>query len=508
MPRRKQTEEIPASSNDELLSADETAEADLAPVSDPSPVEPTELKDDAEVQQSSSEAAALEAVNSARRKTRARKKSSEAASESAQEPSEDESSAEESQDTLTDEQPEAQIEGQSDDLFDDLLDADELLSEIDDEDEMDEDEMNDQEIDTEDDSLEKSYRKEIAQRLKEAESAGTRYTAAPSRRGDTLPDGKAVAKYYGAAADQRDYSHIDESMMWSELRRFQASGIPTFCRVVSTAFFDGEICALCLPTVKKYSSAIVYVPFSEMDIPSSRELSNKEKKILIQQKCINIAERVKITSVNERGGYCVASVRLGNLRARKDAYFRGERGLINSGASKQKNKIIGVGTIVNAYIENVNHLGIVVNIYGARTRIRVDELSYEYLPHPKKYFKAGQIVKVKITGLRTFNNADHTVKVTASVKALMENKTIAALKKHAKIGEAYTSTIATLPGANSNAKLPIAFADLGFNCVVGGNLTFESYTIGSRVVIKLRDINEKYAFGDIIRILDEEPERY
>lgn len=313
---------------------------------------------------------------------------------------------------------------------------------------------------------------------------------------------KRANKFYGFTGGTLPKDTYNDALMWNELRMHIPSGIPILCKVVSSLMHNRKVCAVCEPLTKKFSTAPIFVPFEELDIPSRRVLSQKNQQLFIERRRINTVERVCITAVDENAGYADGSIRLGNMRTRKDAYFRGVKGPIST--SNQTRKIIEKGTIARAYIVNVLKDGILVNIFGTVSMILKSELSYEYIDHPRKDFKPGESILVKILDVKKDENRDYYVRVKASVKALKENETIIALNKYAKVGRTYLGKVSVL----SPNKLPVVFCSLGFNCIIGAVLTDEPYTVGSLVGVKLRSRTNNYAFGDIVRVYEYTPQRY
>lgn len=291
-----------------------------------------------------------------------------------------------------------------------------------------------------------------------------------------------------------------ELLILNELRRYISSGIPLFCRVVGSRTHNGEISALCQPIKDKLRSIIIYVPFSEMDIPSARELTNKEKLLLLNG-CINSVLRVCVLRINGREKYGEGSVRLGNLRARRDAYYKGRSFGIDRNAETQVREIIGVGTQTNALVEFVHREYIRVNISGVRTQIKRHDLSYKYIADARELYQVGQQISVKITYLHKHFNQNYDVEINASAKALQENQTIEALHNFAEVGKRFLATIAFIPKIGSKAIYPMANADLGFNIQVQSNLSNEPFYEGSKVLIKIERVERSYALGVIQRLI-------
>ena len=325
---------------------------------------------------------------------------------------------------------------------------------------------------------------------------------------DISPVIQEAAEFFGFSGQKKELDINEENIIWNEIRRYRITGIPILCRVVGVKPYKKQISAVCKPIDKRFDIITVFVPFSEMDFREKVHYSNKQKRLIIEIYRLNIVQRVSILHLDEKNGYCEGSIRLGNYRTRKDAYFLGVEGSINNNSTYNKRLIIGKGTIVKGQIEQISRDGILVNIYGARTWIKRNELSYEYIAHPRKYYKIGQSVRVKILKLTTDKDNHYSVTISASIKALMVDNTISALKKWASIGHSYPATIAFLPRKDSHMTSPMAFADLGFNIVIGTVLTKAPFTVGSKVLIKLRAINNTFAFGDVIRVLEYYPQRF
>lgn len=514
MPRKKKTDDTPIVSNVDLSMDDDEFEAEKAIE------ESSKNTDDSdEIPVNASESDDSKDKQKAPKKRRSRKTAEEIIREEAQQHSEDNESAQSTEEDFSESEPNPF----SDDFLNEIDNNDEDVD-IDVFPELYEDISDINIAEAEETPAKEKSALELAQQLKAMRekrdntspdniSAYTNPVDLGTQPNSSLSTGelrgsKGVAKYFGISGNNIDSDVAEDSMIWSELRRYLYSGIPIFCRIVGSVMYRGEISAICKPINDKYKKIFLYVPFSELDIPNDVERIESVKRFLIEQNLINIVVRVCVIKLYEENQCGQGSIRLGNLRARKDAYFRGVEDRININSQKRQRLIIGKGTVVRAYVENVNRNAILVNIYGARSWISRNELSYEYIDHPSKLFKIGQSIKVKILSLETDERNNYNVTISASVKALYKNETIKALKKWAFRGHEYTATIAVLPNQVSNTPYPMAFADLGFNCVVGAALCSSPYTVGSKVVIKIRSINNTYAFGDIIRVLQYSPKVY
>ena len=217
--------------------------------------------------------------------------------------------------------------------------------------------------------------------------------------------------------------------------------------------------------------------------------------------CINSVLRVCVLRINGREKYGEGSVRLGNLRARRDAYYKGRSFGIDRNAEAQVREIIGVGTKTNALVEFVHREYIRVNISGVRTQIKRHDLSYKYIADARDLYQVGQQISVKITYLHKHFNQNYDVEIAASAKALQENQTIEALHNFAEVGKRFLATIAFIPKIGSKAIYPMANADLGFNIQVQSNLSNEPFYEGSKVLIKIERVERSYALGVIQRLI-------
>ena len=303
----------------------------------------------------------------------------------------------------------------------------------------------------------------------------------------------------------KEAANIEKIQMWNALRRQMASGVPIFCRVIGGEMYNGEYSAVCKPIDKRFDKATIFVPYSEADINTDTELSNKQKQTLIERFLLSSVFRVKITNIIAKGDYAEGSIRLADLRTRRDSYFRG---ISNLTASSHERRIIEKGSIIRegCYIETIYKTGVRVNIFGAHVWIKNSELSHELFYHPLEKFKVGRSIPIKILDLQTDNsNNDYKVRVLASVKALEEDTTIEALK-HAIPGNKYTAEICVIPDINSSSNQVLAFADRGFNVIIRTNAYRGVYTEGSKVEIQVLAKNEKYAYADITRVVEYTPE--
>ena len=539
MPKRKQTDETPIEANVDLSSDDETTEvttpesdSDTSVESESAVVDSETVDHPAEVEPPAEEPAP--------KKRRTRKKADESKEEAIQPPEEAGEIADEPQkEEQTDEVAETNESEEESDVDFTPLDpfhvptAEEILmegneypddelvatddselfdfeSEADDEEKTEEESVSDPTAEEAPSGLElvERLRKKRLSRTQRNESGqiSASQERSTTQRGNTartplVNSGAQVAKAFGFNAnDPKDNENLMDSMMWNELYKRRNSSIPVYCKVIGSYKYQNEICAICKPEDDTLSKVMVYVPFSELDIPSSNPTAANIKRVI--ENSIGVVFRVTITDVNSEDMSVVGSIRKANERARKIAYFTGA---INNG----KREIIGEGTVIrNAYIERISREGIMVNIYGTRTWIFNSELDYEYLPHPRKKFKVGQKVKVKILSVKT-DRKNYHVRVLASVKALLKDTTIENLNKYARVNDSIDAVISLIPGINSTDNRIIAFAELGFNCVVGTSVKKNTpYTVGSEVKIRIRSKNKKYAFGDIIEILHYAPQRY
>lgn len=126
-----------------------------------------------------------------------------------------------------------------------------------------------------------------------------------------------------------------------------------------------------------------------------------------------------VKGMDPETGLAVAS-RKDAMRARqKEFYFTRDR---------DGNNILYEGVLAEARIISVIKSGIFVELFGAECFISVRELSYQRWADAGDYYKPGQHVIVRITGV---DRSDRDkIKVTASVKRAQENPYEKALRKY------------------------------------------------------------------------------
>lgn len=518
MPKKKKTDETPVPSTVETASEnveiEEAAEVNAAE-SDIS-AEATPIADETD----NAKAEAVEDVpaKEAPRKRGARKKDTDSTDES-ESLSESEAISE----------PAVEEENPFDNEDNFVLDAEEILAELKEENNKISDENKDidtenviSNLDTEDLSEMESDIKsedktavELAQELKalstqridvnespsesnegEAERTSSRSGGARSNSSQR----RAVANFFDDSSELKIVTvEGTENMIRSELTGLKVSGIPLFCKIIGSKLIDGEIFAICKPMRKKFEDSFVYVPFTEMDIFVRGDITDGGKRQIINLR-LNQTERVTITDLDANKSFVIGSIRMGNMRTRRIAYFTG-----STNRRSGRRMIVGKGTVIrDAYVEQITQNGITVNACGAHAWIPKKELSHEYLDHPRKEFKIGQLVDIKVLDLVTDAEHDYRVMVTASVKALKPNKTIEALNA-AEIGGVYTGTVAVLP--NSNSGNIIVNADCGFKCTIGRTPEYP-FTVGSKVTVELISKNKEYGYGRIVRVLEYGHEKY
>lgn len=329
----------------------------------------------------------------------------------------------------------------------------------------------------------------------------------------SVSDSETGGIFHGFSGKQRENNIDQERQMWIKLRRHASSGVPLLCTAIASANIDGEMCVICRPKKKNkdvLSNAIIFVPFPEMDISYGRTLNNQEKAILIKGS-IGIMQWVCLTKVDETNEYCIGSIRLGNMRTRQEAFFKGLRTLDKSSPNKPKRQIIEKGSVVKkAFFEHINQDGALINIYGAQIRVPKRLLDHEFLSHPRKKFKPGEFVSVLILDLTT-STENFGVRAIASVKALKPDIPLEMLKKDIiQVGKPYKAEIAFIPSLESKSTKVLAQADMGFRCLVDGILTPKNFTVGSPVIVKLKkkDIQKGYGVVDLEEVLDYSPVIY
>lgn len=289
-----------------------------------------------------------------------------------------------------------------------------------------------------------------------------------------------------------DKFNTNDLFKWAELFKYKARSTICEARVIKCMQAPGGNIAVCCQIIG-FEQFNMIVPFDLFDAPQSIMNSNVTAKIKYVNKMVGSIINIVIEQLKEGTG--VANRTKANYFLRRKFFYRGFRMSANS--AKQ---IVGKGTIVNnAKILVVHENAIQLEIFGARVRVPVSELSYSMITDCRKEYSVGTTIRCVITDISLYNDEARNVRLNVSVKALYEDDTLIPLET-AQIGEMCFATVTRITYNSGTIMLHTA---AGYNAIAT-HLTTNVTNLrpGSTVKFQLKSKEKKYGIGEIIHIIE------
>lgn len=284
----------------------------------------------------------------------------------------------------------------------------------------------------------------------------------------------------------------NDSFKWAELFKYKARSTICEARVIKCMQAPGGNIAVCCQIIG-FEQFNMIVPFDLFDAPQSIMNSNVNTKIKYVNKMVGSIINVVIEQLKEGTG--VANRTKANYFLRRKFFYRGFKTSPNS--AKQ---IVGKGTIVNnAKILVVHENAIQLEIFGARVRVPVSELSYSMITDCRKEYSVGTTIRCLIMEINPLNDEARNVRLKVSVKQLYEDDTLIPLES-AQIGEMCFATVTRITYSSGTIML---YTAAGYNAIAT-HLTTNVTNLrpGSTVKFQLKSKEKKYGIGEIIHIIE------
>lgn len=293
-----------------------------------------------------------------------------------------------------------------------------------------------------------------------------------------------------------DYDYTpSEVVKWDELRRIKNSKRIKKALVVKTVTDGKIVAAYCL--LKGFEQFPMLVPFDYLDVPYQLLTgATKSQKIDFINNLIGAQINVVIELLSPKIRQGIANRALANYIMRRKYFVRGFR---RKNASRKS--IVAPGTVIqDAQIIGVYERAIRVEIFGATTRIPVEELTHELITSCYQCYHIGERIAVKVTDIDFVNDDNCNVVLKASAKALLPDNSIIALN-NAVPGEVCLATVVRFTYENGRV---LCRSATGYNCLVRSvGDRIKELRPGSVVKIKLISKYEKQNLGivDLLSVI-------
>ena len=278
---------------------------------------------------------------------------------------------------------------------------------------------------------------------------------------------------------------------WSELYDNYSAKKTLQAEIVGTIGGGSKLCATA--KIINYNEFNVYIPYEELDLLVSNNLSSEQKETIVSQFIGSTVSIVLTRMISIRDGM-TASIKEANKRRRKKFFYTGVRTRLTG-----DRRVIDVGTIINnARILRIYRESVDIDVCGAITRLRTSDIFWQNIRHPKDYLNIGDTISVVVKNLTLLNDNDYNVKISCSHKELVEDTTIEPLNAVVP----GTSYLAEVTYINKSGVL-FLYCNMGFNAIATGYRGSQMPVVGSKVKFRAKgiDAERNIAVGIITQII-------